>query len=114
MNFPKNDIVFLDDRDFAQQGQFLRMNSARPVLLAILSPSCPWCHKVVPVLAKLSLEQNFIVAVVYVNQSQIASRILHSTMIPGVPAFFAYKNSRLVDVYKGERTFSKMKEFILR
>lgn len=110
--FNNTGIVFLEESDFDKSG-LLNVRTDKPLFVAILSTGCPWCHKVVPELLKLSQNKNVDVAVVVADENPLGQTLLQRVGVSGVPTFILFRDRKLQTVYDGPREVSQFVKFAL-
>jgi thiol-disulfide isomerase/thioredoxin len=103
-------VRVLGDADFNQRG-LPSMNTNKPILVALLSESCGWCHKTVPELVKASKNSNVVCAAVIVGSSPIGERMMRAAKTSGVPSFLLFYGGKLIDKASGAKSQQDILKF---
>lgn len=94
-------VFVLSESDFDTRGIPVN-NTKKPIVLALLSENCGWCHKTAPELIKAARNRDLVVCAVIVgNDSPLGSSILKASRSSGVPTFLLFKNKKFTNKGSG-------------
>lgn len=88
-----NSVRILNNSDFDARG-IPRMNTNKPIIVAILSEGCPWCTRAAAELEKLAGDRRIEVTAIMSGPNSLASSMLRATKSSGVPTFIVFRNKK--------------------
>lgn len=89
-----------------KDGNYKAETSTGYVLLDVWSPSCPPCVRMAPILEEISNEMPTVIKIVKMNAHD-GDANLNAAMdlgVRGIPAFFIFKDGRVVNQWVGFKT----------
>jgi thioredoxin-like negative regulator of GroEL len=107
-----SNVKDLSDQDFSANGVPLT-KTTKPILVAVVSRSCPYCVSIMTPLAQVAADGRILVGKLTVDNSTIARNMLQVTRSNGVPTLLLFKNGQFKGKHEGGRDAQSLTAFAL-
>jgi len=117
--FNDSGIVFLESKDFNDDGSFKYNQQGKPMLIMIFGTFCGHCKDTAPVFAQLFNQhrKDLLCTAIQVDggsNEEAAAKLLRDTVVPqlsGIPVFLLYKDQQFKGMYNGPRDVQSLSKF---